>query len=782
MLPPRPTRAPMLPRLLSVFLAALVAVPAAAQGLWRDLPEGALARTAGAERALPAAYRALALDRAGMAALLATAPPEARPGSLQGAVAVPLPLPDGDVADFLLVEAPILAPGLQARHPALRTYVGARADDPRTTARVSLTPRGLGAWIMAPEGVRIVDPAPEADAGASGAAHLAYRRADAVPPEGWAEARAAEAVVMASGEEHEAAARGKGGGVAHGETLRLYRLAVGATGEYTEFHGGTVEDALEAIVVAMARVNGIYEREAAVRMLLVEGNDAVIFTDALFDPYTDGSPTALFNENQEVLDERIGDENYDIGHVFSTGGGGLAGFGVVCFSGQKARGVTGLPSPVGDPFYVDYVAHEIGHQFRAGHTFNGTRGACTGGNRSAATAYEPGSGSTIMSYVGICGSHNLQAQSDAYFHTGSLREIWNFVTRGRGSTCGEEEPTGNLPPAVEVPAAFAVPAVTPFTLVGAATDEAPEALSYAWEEVDRGPAGPPPGRAGFSGDPPLFRSFLPGADPARTFPQRDRLFAGLPPAIGEALSETDAALTFRLTVRDNRPGAAAAADAEVVVSVEEAVGPFVVTAPNEGGLEFEPGSEITLAWDVAGSGALGDDGEPDADGVDVETVDVLFSPDNGVTFSPLLLGTPNDGAEVVRLPIVETPEARVLIRATVDARGSGFFDINDVPFALRLGVAAERGASGGASVRGPWPNPAGASGAWLEVTAPTPEAVEVALVDALGRRVRTLYAGPLAAGVPRPVRLETAGLAPGAYVVRVIGAGAGGSRTLTVVR
>ena len=195
------------------------------------------------------------------------------------------------------------------------------------------------------------------------------------------------------------------------------------------------------------RVDGIYRSEISVHLVLVDNTDQLIFVDVASDPFDNNNANALINQSQKTIDHVIGEANYDIGHTFSTGAGGLAGLGVVCRTGQKARGVTGQSVPVGDPFDVDFVAHEMGHQFGAAHTFNGIIGSCASVNRNGPTAFEPGSGSTIMAYAGICGADNLQPHSDPFFRK-SLDEIVSYTTAG-GSRIPTPVPTGNNPPSVD---------------------------------------------------------------------------------------------------------------------------------------------------------------------------------------------------------------------------------------------------------------------------------------------------------------------------------------------
>ncbi|MEM7390762.1 MAG: reprolysin-like metallopeptidase, partial [Verrucomicrobiota bacterium] len=321
---------------------------------------------------------------------------------------IELPAPDGRMQRFRIRETEVMHPDLARRFPTIRTFSGAGSDHPRTTLRMDITPQGFHAQVLTPQGSWYIDPW--------------WKENDAVYSSYWADELGAKDFACGFKPPKQIPLRRDGAAqLTTGSDVKTYRLAVAAQGEYTQFHGGTVTGALAAIVTTINRVNAIFERECAIRLQLVPNNDLIIYTNPGTDPYSlnDASITTL-NQNQTHLDSVIGSANYDVGHVFNTGGGGLAGAGI-CSAG-KARGVTGSSTPFGDAFDVDLVTHELGHQFGANHTFNGVNGNCSG-NRNGATAYEIGSGSTIMGYAGICTIDNVQNFADDYFHAITLEEI-----------------------------------------------------------------------------------------------------------------------------------------------------------------------------------------------------------------------------------------------------------------------------------------------------------------------------------------------------------------------
>ena len=211
-------------------------------------------------------------------------------------------------------------------------------------------------------------------------------------------------------------------------------------------------------------MNGIYRKDFAVGLQLVSGTN-LVFPDAATDPYSNTSSSAQLDVNQTTINSVLGSPNYDVGHLFLTSNSGVAQLSSIC-GASKARGLSGQPNPQGDGFDVDYVAHEIGHQIGANHTFNSDANC---GSGSSAARKEPGSGVTIMSYAGICSStSNLARNSIEIFLGHSQQEAITFLG-GNGGTCGTLSGT-NAIPVVTARAATSIPFNTPYALTATASD------------------------------------------------------------------------------------------------------------------------------------------------------------------------------------------------------------------------------------------------------------------------------------------------------------------------
>jgi len=566
------------------FKAALLLVLGLSIGQgWAGIWQARELSAKGVETDFPA--RLFAADRAALKQALADAPLEET--TSQGAE-LELPLPDGSLQRFAVENSPVMAPELAERYPRIQTYRVKGIDDPAITGRLDMSPGGFHAMLTTPQGVVLIDP--EGSEGYLSYFARDYRLAAKRLP---GEASPSTCLV---GDDQQVAYRSIDEyALRTSGSRRIYRLAVAATAEYTAFHGGTVPSALAAIVTAINRVNEIYGRDLNIGFELVANNDAIIYTDASTDPYTNDDGVAMLTENQTNLDDVIGSANYDVGHVFSTGGGGIAVVGCGCQAGVKAKGVTGRPDPVDDIFYIDLVAHELGHQLDAVHSFNGTTDNCVPPNRIAESAVEPGSGSTIMAYAGLCGAENLQTTSDATFHGKSIREILTYTTSpNAGATCGTLETIANTAPTVSAGSDYTIPFCTPFSLrPGYVTDSEGDPLSFQWDEMDAGEATDATTFGTDLGTNALFRSYLPKPVSERVLPRVSALVNGTDYK-GEALPAAGRTLNFRLTVRDGKGGVN---EDDVQILVDGSQGPFRITGGTMNSVgRFTPGQRQSIEW------------------------------------------------------------------------------------------------------------------------------------------------------------------------------------------
>ncbi len=652
--------------LLSLLMATSVISGLRAQNnFWTDQPEAGI-QTSSQRKIIPNRYRTVMLDTSSLKNLLQTVPKEFSQDARLRHVIVSIPMPYGGFQRFSIVETEVMEPGLQAMFPQIKVFGGQGIDDPTATIKIDWTPRGFHAQILSSaNGSSYIDPY----AAGTLLHYISYYKKDLAPKSFTEERDPLDKNIVGD------AVRTEVFNGCIGDTLRRYRLTVACTGEYAVAVGATtVVQALAAIVTSVNRVNGVYETELAVRLVLVDSNYKVVFVDPATDPFTqNNNGTGLLTENRRVCDSAIGTANYDIGHVFSTGGGGVATLGGVCRANNKARGVTGLPNPTGDAYDIDYVAHEMGHQFGGNHPFNATTSNCGGGNRAAVAAVEPGSGSSIMGYAGICGAINdLQPHSDPYFHAISYNEITKYTIDGNGNSCPVKILTGNLPPVANAGLDYIIPKSTPFVLTGTGSDPNDDVLTYSWDEMDLGPAGDwnaPVGQA------PLFRFFSPTASPVRYFPKLSDVINNTT-TIGEILPNYGRTINLRLVARDNRAGGGGICWDQTLLTVNGNSGPFKVISPNTKD-SFRVGTFMHVKWDVANTNVAP---------VSCDSVALELSLDGGLTFPITLLSkTLNDGDEDVIVPNNPTSTARVRIRALKNV----FYDMSDSSFAIKPTTASE---------------------------------------------------------------------------------------------
>ncbi|WP_370898005.1 reprolysin-like metallopeptidase [Chryseobacterium gossypii] len=608
--------------------------------------------------------------------------PELKDQDFKGnAPVIILPMPDGTKTKFRIWKSSVMAPELAHQYPQLVTFTGQGIDDRYATIKLDFTELGFHAQIKSvATGDIYIDPYAKGDINN----YVIYRKSDLINK------NPSSCATKDDDSQSEKKSVQKTVTPSVGNQIRIFRLAVACTGEYAQAATGlsspTVAQTLSAIVTSVNRVNGVYEQEVASRLILIANETSIIFTNPATDPFNGNDDSfTLIGESQTQINTRIGAANYDIGHTFSTGGGGLANLGCLCDNNTKAKGITGSPNPVGDPYDIDFVSHEIGHQFGGPHTFNATTGNCNG-NRSALNAVEPGSGITIMAYAGICGSLNdLAANSIPIFHTKSFQSITETV---QSRTCQVTMSISNTAPTVDAGNNYTIPKSTPFKLTGSATDAENNALTYCWEQNDTGPAG---NWNAPSGNAPLFRSFMPETVPYRYFPKITDVINNTVTK-GEVLPSYARTMEFRLTVRDNNAGCGGVANDDATITVDGNSGPFTVTSPSLA-VNWAGNTTQTITWDVANTNVAP---------VNCANVSILLSTDGGLTYPyTILASTPNDGSQTITVPNISTTKARIMVAG----EGNVFYNINPVNFTITEEALSVNEIAGNKEAFAIYPNP-----------------------------------------------------------------------------
>lgn len=598
------------------------------------------------------------LEFEGLAAFLKNAPKEKAESVRSYGLVVMLPAPGGKMMRFRLAAYDAMEAKLAERFPQIRTYYGSGVDEPAARVFLDVTPTGFHARMFVGSELIYIDPVFKGDV----KQYQVYNRKDLISGNTQAgcsthKDHQPENLLRNPGNQ---STQSTALALERGAQRRIYRIAVAGTKEFTD-HYGSKENALGAIVVLVNTANALYEKDLAIRFVLVANNEQLVFTQEP-DPYDNGNYDQMLSANSGILKSRIGAANFDLGLVLCSTGGGVAHLGVVC--GEfKGDGVANGTDNIWDFHFV----HEIGHQFNAGHTWSGSLSGCIAESFDPANAVEPGSGITVMSYGGACDLDNVSTGRYMQFHNFSQRTIQEYITTGLGSTCGTVQATGNFPPSVVSisPQNSTIPISTPYQLQGAAADLNGDAVELVWEQVDLAPTQRSINQIDLTNG-PLTRSFRSSKTGGiRTVPSLESLSSNQPKP-GDNLGTVSRQMNFRLTGRDLMGGTR---DQTYSFSVTADAGPFVVNFP-AGGERYVKNQPMPVFWTVAGT---------NLPPVNCQKVYIRMSIDGGLTYPYLLANQiANDGFETVMLPNVVSDSCRI----QVGSIGNIFFNINPGNFSV----------------------------------------------------------------------------------------------------
>lgn len=591
--------------------------------------------------------------------------------SVAKGMSVAFPNGDGKIEQFMVVESSNFAPELQAQYPDIRAYSGTGITDPNASICFSISPKGIQTMVLRGDSGSEFIESSDDDKSTYVVLTSKNRSKTALP----LTCKTADVSLNKDLVKKTNQVKSNNG------VFKTLRLALSCTGEYAAYFGGTVADALAGMNATMTRVNGVFNKDLALKLEIIANNDLIVYTNATTDPYSDataGANGAWNLELQRNLTSVIGNANYDIGHLFgaSGGGGGAGCIGCVCVdpspSDEYGKGSAFTsPSnnePERDSFDIDYVAHEMGHQLGANHTFSFDV-------EETGVSVEPGSGSTIMGYAGISDGYDVQSKSDDYFSYASILQIQNNLA----SKCAVNTILSNQTPVASAGLDYIIPKGTAFVLNGIASDPNGNALTYCWEQNDSAAntvTGIKGNSLAYAAKPigPNFRSFLPSNSTTRYFPALNRVTAGQLSSSWESVSSIGRDLNFVFTVRDNAALGFGQTNSDgMVVTVDENKGPFIITSQNAVDVSWTKGSAQTITWSVNGTSSL----------FGSASVNIKLSVDGGLTFPTVLASnTPNDGSQAIIAPAVASKNCRILVEPT----GNIYYAVNSVPFAINYAL------------------------------------------------------------------------------------------------